>query len=123
MTTSPAFGVVGAATYDTATDTLTRHALAGWYVEIVRYNEDPDGEQFENVLIGPFDNEGDAEEHCDSADVEDWCYGEAKQKGYTVDDVKIVHNPTLIPSYGVNTPVYPVYAEGACLGILPGTEH
>lgn len=116
--TGPLFEVVGTATYDAATDTL-RTAPAGWYVEIVRYEE-----EFENILIGPFDTEAAADEHAQfSTDVEDWVTDEAKQKGYTVDDVLIVHNPTLIPSYGINAPVYPVYAEGACLGILPGTEN
>jgi hypothetical protein len=87
----------------------------GWYVEIVR-------DECENVLIGPFDTQEAATEHAqNSADVEDWCYGEAKAKGYTVDNVLIVENPTLIPSYGINAPVYPVYAPGAALGILPGT--
>lgn len=117
------FEVVGTGTVDVATGTIAT-APAGWYVEIVRYNDDPDGEQFENILIGPFDTEQAADDHAQfSTDVEDWVTDEAKQKGYTVDDVKIVQNPTLIPSYGVNAPVYPVYAEGACLGILPGTEN
>jgi hypothetical protein len=116
------FEVAGTATYDAATDTL-RTAPAGWYVEIVRYSDD-ESEEFENILIGPFDTEEAADEHAQfSTDVEDWVTDEAKQKGYTVDDVLIVHNPTLIPSYGINAPVYPVYAEGACLGILPGTEN
>lgn len=89
----------------------------GWYVEIVR------DLPFENILIGPFDTEDEADEHCESTDVEDWVTDEAKQKGYVVDDVKVVHNPTLIPSYGINAPVYPTYAPGAALGILPGSEN
>lgn len=91
------------------------HTKLGWYVEIVR------DEPFENILIGPFTTKKSAAHHAEmSADVEDWCTGEAKAKGYTVDDVKIVENPTRIPSYGVNAPVYPVYAPGAAIGILPG---
>lgn len=92
---------------------------SGWYVEIVRWEE-----EFENILIGPFETEEKANEHAqDSTDVEDWCIDEAKAKGYTVDDVLVVKDPTQIPSYGVNAPVYPIYAPGACLGILPGTEN
>lgn len=94
----------------------------GWYVEIVRSNiPEYNDTEWENILIGPFEDQAKAIEHADmSADVEDWCYGEAKAKGYNVDDVLIVCNPTLIPSYGINAPVYPIYASGAAIGILPG---
>lgn len=88
-----------------------------WYVEIVRR------EPFEDILIGPFDTQEEAQEHSDnSADVEDWCYGEAKAAGYIVEDVFVIENPETIPSYGVNAPVFPVYQPGACIGILPGTR-
>ena len=88
-----------------------------WYVEIVR------GVPFEDILIGPFDTQEAARKHMDdSADVEDWCYGEAKAEGYIVEDVFVIENPDSIPSYGVNAPVYPVYQPGAAIGILPGTR-
>lgn len=90
--------------------------MNGWFVEVVR------DAPFENILIGPFVDEAAAIAHAQGSDVEDWCYGEAKAKGYTVDDVLIVHNPTLIPSYGVNAPVLPVYQTDAVLGILPGSD-
>lgn len=85
--------------------------MNGWFVQIERDDD-------ESILIGPFDTEEKAAEHVDSTDVEDWCTDQAKVEGYTVTDVKVVHNPTVIPSYGVNAPAHPRYAPGAALGIL-----
>ena len=71
-----------------------------WYVVVVR-----EPEPFEDVVIGPFEEEESARKRMnESIDVEDWCYTEAKAKGYIVDDVYITQNPA-IPSYGVNEPV------------------
>lgn len=92
----------------------------GWYIEITR--EAQNYLPMEPVVIGPFADNLEADSHMqDSADVEDWVTGEAKSKGYIVDDVFVTATPT-VPSYGINAPVVPVYAEGAALGILPGTE-
>lgn len=81
-----------------------------WYVVITRdeyidYPKSLETKPMEDVVIGPFEEEEAAISHMeDSADVEDWCYGEAKAKNYTVDDVYVAEDPTF-PSYGVNAPI------------------
>lgn len=77
-----------------------------WYVVVERSNiPEYNDTEWEDVVIGPFDTEEAAMTHAqDSADVLDWCYGEAKVAQYNVDDVYITAEPE-IPSYGVILPV------------------
>ena len=79
-----------------------------WYIVIERSNiPEYNDTQWEQIVIGPFDDEKVAIEHMNySMDVEDWCYGEAKAKQYNVDDVYVVPADQVdIPSYGINAPV------------------
>lgn len=77
-----------------------------WYIVVERSNiPEYNDIQWEDVVIGPFGDEKNCYDHmCNSMDVEDWCYGEAKAKQYNVDDVYMTQDPE-IPSYGVNIPV------------------
>lgn len=84
----------------------TKHA---WYIVVERSNiPEYNDTQWEDVVIGPFDTEDEAIEHMDnSADVEDWCYGEAKAKQYNVDNCYVTADDDVeIPSYGVNAPIF-----------------
>lgn len=77
-----------------------------WYVVVQRSNiPEYNDTEWEDIVIGPFEAHDAAMEHMqDSDDVDDWCYGEAKAKGYNVDDCYVTDNPT-IPSYGINAPL------------------
>lgn len=75
-----------------------------YYIQIDRQDRDS-SDPLEPVVIGPFEKKSAASSHMeDSMDVEDWCYGEAKAKGYIVDDVYLTKKPE-IPSYGINAPL------------------
>lgn len=75
-----------------------------WFVEITRQTHD--NQPLESIVIGPFHEKRKALKHMhDSSDVDDWCYGEAKQQNYLVDDVFITKTPET-PSYGVNAPIF-----------------
>lgn len=79
-------------------------ATKPWYVQIDR--SELDLTEKEPVVIGPFKSKAAARKHMhDSADVDDWCYGEAKASKYVVEDCYITQTPT-IPSYGVNPPTF-----------------
>jgi hypothetical protein len=77
--------------------------MAGrWYIQIERSTMDL--EYMEPIVIGYFLKEETATRHLDSADVDDWCMGEAKAKKYIVEDCFLTQNPD-IPSYGINRPI------------------
>lgn len=78
-----------------------------WYIVVERSNiPEYNDTEWEDIVIGPFADEMFCYQHmCNSVDVEDWCYGEAKDKQYNVDDVYMTQTPE-IPSYGVNSPVF-----------------
>lgn len=81
--------------------------IDSWYVVVTRQDYDGSPWHDGDVVIGPFDTEEQAEEHAqDSADVQDWCYGEAKAKRYIVDDVFWTQTPQ-VPAHGINAPVMP----------------
>lgn len=77
-----------------------------WYIVVERSNiPEYNNTEWEQIVIGPFDNEQKCWDHMqDSMDVEDWCYGEAKDKQYNVDEVYMTQTPD-IPSYGLNAPI------------------
>jgi hypothetical protein len=78
-----------------------------WYIVIERSNiPEYNDTEWEDVVVGPFEAKEDAIKHMDySMDIEDWCYGEAKAKQYNCDGAFVTDKP-VIPSYGINAPVY-----------------